>query len=147
MSFTEVQFHSAKCSRSYKSSFELELGMAQSTPSFLMSTPSKHATDIEKDGLQAPVRNDSGSDNLGTLHTRESSIIEDSGLSSILGNAISDEEVDKHRPKLRGAQLNACLAFVAGAGFTLFGYDQGVLSALLTAEKVSRVFCMILLFG
>ncbi|ELU40160.1 sugar transporter [Rhizoctonia solani AG-1 IA] len=48
----------------------------------------------------------------------------------------SDEEIEKYRPRFRGARLNAFLAFIAGTGFTLFGYDQGVLSALLTTESV-----------
>ncbi|KAJ3550977.1 hypothetical protein NM688_g4957 [Phlebia brevispora] len=43
-------------------------------------------------------------------------------------------------PRLRGRKLTAALAFVAGAGFTLFGYDQGVMSALLTAEQFEDVF-------
>ncbi|QRW17728.1 Sugar (and other) transporter [Rhizoctonia solani] len=52
----------------------------------------------------------------------------------------SDEEIEKYRPRFRGARLNAFLAFIAGTGFTLFGYDQGVLSALLTTESTSREF-------
>ncbi|EJC98736.1 general substrate transporter [Fomitiporia mediterranea MF3/22] len=43
-------------------------------------------------------------------------------------------------PKLRGRTLSLVLAFVAGTGFTLFGYDQGVMSALLTANQFERVF-------
>lgn len=55
-------------------------------------------------------------------------------------------------PSLRGRRLTAALAFVAGTGFTLFGcaafssfpasitdsrrYDQGVMSALLSAGQV-----------
>lgn len=113
--------------------------MAELTLSSHMSSPSKHPADLEKYGRQEPIRNDSGSENLGTLRTQESSVAEDRELPSILGHAISDEEVERHRPKLRGARLNACLAFVAGTGFTLFGYDQGVLSALLTAEKVCTI--------
>ncbi|KAF7433183.1 hypothetical protein PC9H_005132 [Pleurotus ostreatus] len=41
---------------------------------------------------------------------------------------------------LRGRKLTAALAFVTGTGFTLFGYDQGVMSALLTAKQFERVF-------
>ena len=33
------------------------------------------------------------------------------------------DEVDACQPRLRGMTLNVVLAFVAGAGFTLFGYD------------------------
>lgn len=69
------------------------------------------------------------------------------------GADISDE-VRSRAPLLRGRQLTAALAFVAGTGFTLFGYvhlrvagirhsclfsyDQGVMSALLTANQVCR---------
>ncbi|KAJ3776565.1 general substrate transporter [Lentinula raphanica] len=42
--------------------------------------------------------------------------------------------------KLRGQKLKAALSFVAGTGFTLFGYDQGVMSALLTANQFEKVF-------
>ncbi|CAE6442431.1 unnamed protein product [Rhizoctonia solani] len=52
----------------------------------------------------------------------------------------SDEEIEKYRPRFRGARLNAFLAFIAGTGFTLFGYDQGVLSALLTTESFVKTF-------
>ncbi|CAE6427030.1 unnamed protein product [Rhizoctonia solani] len=53
---------------------------------------------------------------------------------------ITEEEIEKYRPKFRGARLNAFLAFIAGTGFTLFGYDQGVLSALLTTESFMKTF-------
>lgn len=33
-----------------------------------------------------------------------------------------DQEVASHAPLLRGRKLTAALAFVAGTGFTLFGY-------------------------
>ncbi|KAF9075961.1 general substrate transporter [Rhodocollybia butyracea] len=42
--------------------------------------------------------------------------------------------------KLRGRKLTATLSFVAGTGFILFGYDQGVMSALLTANQFEKVF-------
>ncbi|GAW07689.1 general substrate transporter [Lentinula edodes] len=44
------------------------------------------------------------------------------------------------RMKLRGRKLTATLSFVAGTGFILFGYDQGVMSALLTANQFEKVF-------
>jgi len=43
-------------------------------------------------------------------------------------------------PKLHGRKLTAAIACVAGTGFTLFGYDQGVMSALLSAKQFERVF-------
>ncbi|KAH7916336.1 general substrate transporter [Hygrophoropsis aurantiaca] len=49
-------------------------------------------------------------------------------------------EVASHALSLRGRKLTASLAFVAGTGFTLFGYDQGVMSALLTAGQFEKVF-------
>lgn len=68
-----------------------------------------------------------------------------------------EDAVRAAAPQLRGHKLTAALAFVAGTGFTLFGcvtdlhmritgssfhlaefrYDQGVMSALLTAKQVS----------
>ncbi|KAI0750946.1 general substrate transporter [Daedaleopsis nitida] len=51
-----------------------------------------------------------------------------------------DAEVAAAAPRLRGPTLTAAIAFVAGTGFTLFGYDQGVMSALLTAKQFVNVF-------
>ena len=68
--------------------------------------------------------------------------------------AVTESEIHAAKPYLRGRALTAALAFVAGTGFTLFGYaikllaydwtllsnlrsyDQGVMSALLTAGQV-----------
>ncbi|KAF9226436.1 general substrate transporter [Gyrodon lividus] len=49
-------------------------------------------------------------------------------------------DVPTHTLSLRGRKLTVSLAFVAGTGFTLFGYDQGVMSALLTAGQFEKVF-------
>lgn len=54
--------------------------------------------------------------------------------------SISEAEVQESAPVLRGRALTAALSFVAGTGFTLFGYDQGVMSALLTAKQFEQVF-------
>ncbi|KAK7695523.1 hypothetical protein QCA50_000159 [Cerrena zonata] len=51
-----------------------------------------------------------------------------------------DERIRNAAPLLSGRKLTAALAFVAGTGFTLFGYDQGVMSALLTAKQFEKVF-------
>jgi len=51
-----------------------------------------------------------------------------------------DAEVRAAAPRLRGRTLTYALAFVAGTGFTLFGYDQGVMSALLSANQFDDVF-------
>lgn len=51
-----------------------------------------------------------------------------------------DDEIRGLLPSMRGRKLTAALAFVAGTGFTLFGYDQGVMSALLTANQFEKVF-------
>lgn len=42
--------------------------------------------------------------------------------------------------KLSGKWLNFYIAFIASNGFLMFGYDQGVLSALITLESWQRVF-------
>lgn len=49
-----------------------------------------------------------------------------------------DAEAFHHR--YRGKRLTAYISCVAGTGFTLFGYDQGVMSALLTAKQFEKVF-------
>ncbi|KAL1944300.1 hypothetical protein VTO73DRAFT_3485 [Trametes versicolor] len=51
-----------------------------------------------------------------------------------------DAEVAAAAPLLSGTALTAAIACVAGTGFTLFGYDQGVMSALLTAKQFENVF-------
>lgn len=55
-------------------------------------------------------------------------------------DAAYEAEIEALTPHLRGRALTAALAFVAGTGFTLFGYDQGVMSALLTAGQFEKVF-------
>ena len=80
-------------------------------------------------------------------------------LTGIAGHQI-ESDVDNYAPRLRGKILSFCLAFVAGTGFTLFGYvvfafelslglllillpyryDQGVMSSLLTLEPFERTF-------
>lgn len=56
------------------------------------------------------------------------------------GETNFDAEVASYAPRLRGRKLTVSIAFVAGTGFTLFGYDQGVMSALLTAGQFEKVF-------
>lgn len=42
--------------------------------------------------------------------------------------------------KLTGKKLNFYIAFIASNGFLMFGYDQGVLSALITLQSWQEVF-------
>jgi hypothetical protein len=42
--------------------------------------------------------------------------------------------------KLTGKKLNFYIAFIASNGFLMFGYDQGVLSALITLQSWQTVF-------
>ncbi|KAG1800326.1 general substrate transporter [Suillus plorans] len=49
-------------------------------------------------------------------------------------------DIAAHTPSLRGRKLTAAVAFVAGTGFTLFGYDQGVMSSLLTGNQFEGSF-------
>ncbi|EGO26988.1 hypothetical protein SERLADRAFT_436811 [Serpula lacrymans var. lacrymans S7.9] len=49
-------------------------------------------------------------------------------------------EVAANALSLRGFWLKVSLTLVAGTGFTLFGYDAGVMSALLTAGQFEKVF-------
>ncbi|KAG7449357.1 general substrate transporter [Guyanagaster necrorhizus] len=51
-----------------------------------------------------------------------------------------EKDVASYDFKLRGRKLTAAIAFISGTGFTLFGYDQGVMSALLTANQFDKVF-------
>ncbi|EIW81743.1 general substrate transporter [Coniophora puteana RWD-64-598 SS2] len=51
-----------------------------------------------------------------------------------------EAEVAKNHIPLRGRLLTAGLAFIAGTGFTLFGYDQGVMSSLLTGNQFEAQF-------
>lgn len=51
-----------------------------------------------------------------------------------------DQQVEKNLPRMRGKVLTYALAFVAGTGFTLFGYDQGVMSSLLTLQTFEDTF-------
>ncbi|KAG1724916.1 hypothetical protein EDB19DRAFT_1897841 [Suillus lakei] len=49
-------------------------------------------------------------------------------------------DIAAHAPSLRGRKLTAAVAFVAGTGFTLFGYDQGVMSSLITGNQFEATF-------
>ncbi|KAG2339173.1 general substrate transporter [Suillus weaverae] len=49
-------------------------------------------------------------------------------------------DIATHAPSLRGHKLTAAVAFVAGTGFTLFGYDQGVMSSLITGNQFEATF-------
>ncbi|KAF9452432.1 general substrate transporter [Macrolepiota fuliginosa MF-IS2] len=49
-------------------------------------------------------------------------------------------EVEAYGSPLRGNRLTWAIAFVTGTGFTLFGYDQGVMSALLSAGQFEKTF-------
>ncbi|KAG1897588.1 general substrate transporter [Suillus fuscotomentosus] len=49
-------------------------------------------------------------------------------------------DIAAHTPSLRGHKLTAAVTFVAGTGFTLFGYDQGVMSSLLTGNQFEGSF-------
>ncbi|KZV69866.1 general substrate transporter [Peniophora sp. CONT] len=53
---------------------------------------------------------------------------------------LTEAEVNSHLPRFRGRTLTALISFIAGTGFTLFGYDQGVMSALLTANQFEKTF-------
>lgn len=41
--------------------------------------------------------------------------------------------------KLSGKTLNNSMSLILGAAFLMFGYDQGVLSAILTLDSFQRV--------
>ncbi|KDR83872.1 hypothetical protein GALMADRAFT_236332 [Galerina marginata CBS 339.88] len=49
-------------------------------------------------------------------------------------------EVNSLRLSLRGPKLTTAIAFVTGTAFTLFGYDQGVMSSLLTEKQFDDTF-------
>jgi len=66
----------------------------------------------------------------------------DKHIEDVIGLS-SDElaqEIESKKPRLHGRFLSFMLAFVAGTGFTLFGYDQGVMSALLSARQFENIF-------
>ncbi|QRV89527.1 Sugar (and other) transporter [Ceratobasidium sp. AG-Ba] len=88
--------------------------------------------DLEKDARLAAAGTQSESEDAATTRSGDQA--------DMLSLKISDQEIESYRPKLRGRKLTGLLAFIAGTGFTLFGYDQGVLSALLTAEQFVETF-------
>ncbi|KAI0660845.1 general substrate transporter [Cubamyces menziesii] len=77
------------------------------------------------------VSDDAASNTSRRSKTREDVVVNSSDF---------DAEVVASAPRLSGPALTAAIAFVAGTGFTLFGYDQGVMSALLTAKQFENVF-------
>ncbi|KAL0066290.1 hypothetical protein AAF712_006721 [Marasmius tenuissimus] len=79
-------------------------------------------------------KNSSHSTDEGRAKFTSESRFEDSEYSNY------EEQAQQHYMTLRGKKLSAALSFVSGTGFTLFGYDQGVMSALLTASQFTKVF-------
>ncbi|PVH99967.1 general substrate transporter [Periconia macrospinosa] len=58
-----------------------------------------------------------------------------------LGHSLGDlPEWSVGGNKLSGKRLNFYIGFIASNGFLMFGYDQGVLSALITLPSWQRVF-------
>ncbi|KAG2067673.1 general substrate transporter [Suillus decipiens] len=53
---------------------------------------------------------------------------------------LDSADITAHAPSLRGRKLTAAVAFVAGIGFTLLGYDQGVMSSLITGNQFEATF-------
>lgn len=49
-------------------------------------------------------------------------------------------DIAAYAPSLRGRKLTGAVAFVAGTGFTLLGYDQGVMSSLITGNQFEASF-------
>ncbi|CAE6492528.1 unnamed protein product [Rhizoctonia solani] len=99
-----------------------------------MSPSTRTDNEADVSHRERPTRTDS------SLIDSETSLPRSQQPASALGQHITDEEIQKYQPRFRGARLNAFLAFIAGTGFTLFGYDQGVLSALLTTESFMKTF-------
>lgn len=48
--------------------------------------------------------------------------------------------VEKSYMGLRGKWLNIVISTIATTGFLLFGYDQGVMSGIISAEPFNRYF-------
>ncbi|KAG9254411.1 uncharacterized protein F5Z01DRAFT_636488 [Emericellopsis atlantica] len=64
--------------------------------------------------------------------TKKSGVV---GMFSKLGDLPEWKVGGKH---LQGAVLNYSIGFIASCGFLMFGYDQGVLSALLTLDDFQK---------
>ncbi|QRV89513.1 Sugar (and other) transporter [Ceratobasidium sp. AG-Ba] len=88
--------------------------------------------DLEKDIRLGTARTQSGSEDTSTKSSGDHT--------DMLSFDVSHKEIESHRLKMRGRKLTRLLAFVAGTGFTLIGYDQGVLSTLLTAQQFVKTF-------
>ncbi|TBU33201.1 general substrate transporter [Dichomitus squalens] len=84
--------------------------------------------------MSSPLRSPRSSDVDDTPRKTEESVAVHSGSPDFAA------EVEAAAPLLKGPRLTAAIAFVAGTGFTLFGYDQGVMSALLSAKQFEDVF-------
>ena len=59
--------------------------------------------------------------------------------SSSIGPSVA-EEGHSHFLGLSGTELNLMVAFAAGVGFVLFGYDQGVMGSLLTLPAFLQMY-------
>lgn len=80
----------------------------------------------------ADEKNEKGSTRNETSSDQPTGIL---GFFARLGNLPEWKVSGQH---LRGATLNWCIGFIASCGFLMFGYDQGVLSALLTLDDFQK---------
>ncbi|WWC58333.1 uncharacterized protein I303_100873 [Kwoniella dejecticola CBS 10117] len=65
---------------------------------------------------------------------------EDSGGETLVADVDTHYAAQLRPSRLSGKWLTYMVTFVAGTGFTLFGYDQGVLSSLLTLPAFEEQF-------
>ncbi|KAL7663972.1 Major facilitator superfamily (MFS) profile domain-containing protein [[Candida] zeylanoides] len=64
-------------------------------------------------------------------------------MSTLSSKVSSEEKLDDIRHSflgLRGSRLNLAVSVIAGVGFLLFGYDQGVMGSLLTLPSFRATF-------
>jgi sugar porter (SP) family MFS transporter len=67
-------------------------------------------------------------------------------MSTLSSKVSSEEKLDDIRHSflgLRGSRLNLAVSVIAGVGFLLFGYDQGVMGSLLTLPSFRATFELI----
>ncbi|EKM59406.1 uncharacterized protein PHACADRAFT_137121 [Phanerochaete carnosa HHB-10118-sp] len=97
--------------------------------------------------MSASAASPSISSHSGAADKRPSSESIPEKRAEVTSDAGFQAELQAAAPLLRGRTLTAALAFVAGTGFTLFGYDQGVMSALLSAQQFEKVFPQVVVDG
>ncbi|KAM3538621.1 hypothetical protein ARSEF1564_008468 [Beauveria bassiana] len=111
----------------------LAVNRTSSTAQFTMADTEKHERSGDSDDSRINMAKD-----YNTSSARKKIANEKTGTSSSFLDMFALPEWTIRGKLLEGRMLNNCIGIIASCGFLMFGYDQGVLSALLTLDDFQK---------